>query len=261
MLLITPAEVIRHAFSSRERISPDSIRPLKIDIAQEHFIRPRLGDELFEKMVEGSYPDFVDQYLNPALAHFVRYGLIPELCVEVGDRGALVYSASSGKTQTARSQESTAKQTKDQNGSETFRTTCENQTTTQETTNTTVTYEEHIVANQPGTSTVLDQVEDSESYTNRIQNGTKNNQGEETRESNDESQEVLSNNAESSLDENRSASDEVYRPATGAELRALSVRTLSDAHILLAKAVRYLNRHSADFVEYAPTTLSQNVFF
>lgn len=261
MLLITPAEVIRHAFSPRERISPGSIRPLKIDIAQEHFIRPRLGDQLFDRLVDGQYPEFVERYLNPALAHFVRYGILTELCVEVGDRGALVYSASSDQTQTARNQESQASQTKDQTGSSVVDTTADNLTTLHETTNTTQDVNAQTTTTGISGGSLVDRVERSDDYTNRIANGTQAKTVDEQRSSTDTTKELSSNSSETSVDENRSASGERYRPATGAELRALSVRTLSDAQILLAKAVRYLERNQDEFVEYAPKTWAQNIFF
>lgn len=261
MLLITPAEVIRHAFSPRERISASSIRPLKIDIAQEHFIRPRLGDELFEKLVDGHYTDFTERYINPALAHFVRYGILAELCVEVGDRGALVYSSSSDQTQTARNQESADSQTKEHTDSSVVATTANNLTTLHDTTNTTKEFAGQTTTHGMSGGSLVDRVERYDDYTGRISNGTQNEQVDQQRTATDTAKTLVSGTVEIATDENRSASGERYRPATGAEVRALSVRTLSDAQILLAKAVRHLERRKADFVEYAPRGYANNIFF
>lgn len=91
MLLITPAEVVELAFTPREIISHSSVRHLKIDVAQEHFIRPRFGDALFEKFKEGEHSAFVDGFIKPALAHFVRYGLVDELSIQMSDTGAVIF--------------------------------------------------------------------------------------------------------------------------------------------------------------------------
>lgn len=90
-LLITPSRVIELAFSKLEMISADSIRQSKIDVAQEYFIRPMLGDVLFEQVLLGQHSLFANTFLQPALAHYVRYGIIGELSVQIGDSGAVVY--------------------------------------------------------------------------------------------------------------------------------------------------------------------------
>lgn len=92
-LIITPAKVIELAFAGRETISADSIRLSKIDVAQEYFLRPVLGDTLFEQVLGGDHGLFVENFLQPALAHYVRYGVIGELSVQIGDNGAVVYQS------------------------------------------------------------------------------------------------------------------------------------------------------------------------
>ncbi len=87
MYLIKQNEVLEHAFAPQEQLSAAAIRPARIAIAQERFVRPAFGDRLFQEFVEGAHSVFVDLYLKPALAHYVRYGMIPELAVRVGDRG------------------------------------------------------------------------------------------------------------------------------------------------------------------------------
>lgn len=91
MLLITPSEVLEYAFSTKELISAASIRTSKIDVAQERFIRPKFGDELFEKFMDGEYTIFVDNFVKPALAHYIRYGVVDELSIQLGDNGAVLF--------------------------------------------------------------------------------------------------------------------------------------------------------------------------
>lgn len=91
MLLITPVEVVEHAFMPRENISPQVIRPAKIDIAADHFVRPRFGDELYDKFIEGEYSPFVEEFIKPALAHYVRYGVVDELSIQMSDSGAVLF--------------------------------------------------------------------------------------------------------------------------------------------------------------------------
>ena len=262
MLLITPAEVIRHAFAPRERISPSSIRPIKIDIAQEHFIRPRFGDELFERLTEGAYPDFTERYIAPALAHFVRYGILAELCVEVGDHGALVYSASTDRTETAQTQESTENQTQQRTTASTDSTSADNLSTTHNTTNTNGTEGVHATTTVVGsTGAVQDDRKDVDLYSSRIADGTDRRQVDQERTSNQTASGTTAQTTEAATDTRRSGQAERYRPATASEIRSLSVRALSDAQILLAKAVRYADRRADELAEYTPRTLAQNVFF
>lgn len=87
MNLINPREVISHAFSTRDSVSESSIRAAKITVAQERYIRPAFGDQMFDRMVTGEHSAYVNTYIKPALAHFVRYELIGELALQVGDQG------------------------------------------------------------------------------------------------------------------------------------------------------------------------------
>lgn len=91
MLLITPSEVVEYAFTPREEISPQSIRTVKIDIASDHFVRPRFGDALYDKFTEGEYQPYVEEYLKPAIAHFVRYAIIDELSIQMSQSGAMCF--------------------------------------------------------------------------------------------------------------------------------------------------------------------------
>ncbi len=85
--LITPDEVIKLAFSPTEQIKPSAIVESKIIAAEEKYIRPVLGG-LFEALKEGKYPELLDEYIKPALAYYVRYGVIPDLSLKLNNMGA-----------------------------------------------------------------------------------------------------------------------------------------------------------------------------
>lgn len=107
-LMITPKRVIELAFSGREMISADSIRESKIDVAQEYFLRPVLGELLFQGALCGGHATFVERFLHPALAHYVRYGIISELSVQISDSGAVVYQSEKADNMRNNTQESTS---------------------------------------------------------------------------------------------------------------------------------------------------------
>ena len=86
--LITPAEVLQLAFSTRDQLSAGAIRYPKIMIAQERYIVPALGQELCERLYSTpAYQLFLEDYIRPALAYFVRHGIIEELAFEISDAG------------------------------------------------------------------------------------------------------------------------------------------------------------------------------
>lgn len=87
--LIRPEEVISLAFSLDDPISPNLVRHGRIEIAQLRYIRPAFGNGMYQKMRAGDYDQFVTDYIRPALAHYVRYGVIGELAVRVGEYGVV----------------------------------------------------------------------------------------------------------------------------------------------------------------------------
>lgn len=105
--MITPSEVVEYAFTPREQISPQVILPMKIDIACEHFIRPKFGDELYDKFKEGQYAPFVEEYLKPAIAYYVRYALIDELSIQMSDKGAVLFESEQQESQQTKSSTTT----------------------------------------------------------------------------------------------------------------------------------------------------------
>lgn len=79
-------QVVELAFSAGNSVSPASIKETKIVVAQEKYLRPELGG-LYDAVLDGKYPDLLDNYLRPALAHYVRYAIIPDLSIRLSDKG------------------------------------------------------------------------------------------------------------------------------------------------------------------------------
>lgn len=256
MLLISSQEVIETAFIGREKISPSSIRAIKIDIAQEHFIRPRFGNQMFWAMIEGKYGDFVDLYIKPALAHYVRYGIIDELAVQISDNGAVLYSSTEteqsgnskrevldtieGQKKLVATDEVTARGT--QNGtSEDNSTQIETLEGTQIKEANGITYRDNSMA-----ETVL-----SKSITDSV-TSTDSSQKDSTSTIDDKNSKTTSQ-TDNNLGQLTTLK---LREATSAERRIIISRALSDANILLAKAVRYVESHSDLFELYIPSSRS-----
>lgn len=87
--LITSAVVIERAFRDGEYIAPETIDDTSIVTAQESYIRPMTGDALYEKLLEGLHAEFVEEYLAPPLALYVRYLMAPQLDIRHGQAGTL----------------------------------------------------------------------------------------------------------------------------------------------------------------------------
>ncbi len=118
MQLITTNEVISYAFSRRELVTSSSINLCRIHIAQERYIAPRLGYELYDKICNGEFRDFTDIYIKPALAHYVRYLLIDEIQIQIGDNGCLVFSGHTD--QTDKSEDNISTRVQDRLGNNTY---------------------------------------------------------------------------------------------------------------------------------------------
>lgn len=93
MELLTKEEALQLAFGGNDTVSIRSIREEKIMVAQERFLRPAFGNELYEELESGKHYEFVTEYVKPALAQYVRYQMIPELMVRLSDSGIVLVSA------------------------------------------------------------------------------------------------------------------------------------------------------------------------
>lgn len=111
-LLITSQQVIDLAFAANEKITPVSIKETKIDAAQEKYIRPVLG-KLYDALVAGKYPELLKDYIQPALAYYVRYSSIPDLALKLNDKGAQLYTAEYANSATDKQRAEMRQQAKD----------------------------------------------------------------------------------------------------------------------------------------------------
>lgn len=86
MDLMTKDEVLAFAFSRTINLKkiPDSL----INSVQEKHIRPILGDDFYEAViaVPTSYTALTP-YLEPIIAYFVKYYILPDILIEMSDTG------------------------------------------------------------------------------------------------------------------------------------------------------------------------------
>lgn len=85
-MLITQDKIIDLAFSKVDQITTDAIKSTKIEAAELKYIAPALG-RLYGELCKGRYEELVEGYIAPALAYFVRYEIIPDLSLKVGNAG------------------------------------------------------------------------------------------------------------------------------------------------------------------------------
>ena len=88
ILLISPAEIMEIAFSASEKVRPDLINDIKIDTAQTKFLKPVLG-KLFGRLSDESNTDFVEEYIKPPLAMFVKYLILDDATASIGTMGII----------------------------------------------------------------------------------------------------------------------------------------------------------------------------
>ena len=96
--LITASEVISTAFVD-QNLGTEKIKDEYIEVAQESFLRPILGDDFYDEVLanynESPYTTLITQFKS-ALAYYVKYLALPEVMVHITNKGALMaYSGSS----------------------------------------------------------------------------------------------------------------------------------------------------------------------
>ena len=89
-VMITADEVVALAFGGDAYLDKKKISESVIRAAQRKFVRPVLGAVC--DMTTRPYTTFLDEWVKPALAHYVKWLLLPELLVEVGASGVVVRS-------------------------------------------------------------------------------------------------------------------------------------------------------------------------
>lgn len=97
-LLITPAQVATLAFVAPDFISPEAVPEATILAAQQKFVRPALGDALYDALCRGQYPSLLEEYIVPPLALYVKALMLPSLAVRTGAGGVVEsYGANSAR--------------------------------------------------------------------------------------------------------------------------------------------------------------------
>lgn len=274
MLLITPQEIIDTAFVPTENLDASLVRPTKIDIAQEYFLRPKLGSATFESLVEGANPDFVDQYIKAPLAYFVRYGILEELSVNVDRNGVALRLGGITTTTTTRNDNrndkgnvtTTATQTKSSEQSKTDTTTGETTeidatnkvvsvTTDSDQSNLTNTIVNPASEGLTETIDLRRSVDTDEVVDANIQKNTNNTVETVNKQTDTINSTNTENYDKNSVDESRNQQmqdNSRYQPATAAQIHTLQVRAMADANVLMNKALRYMERNADQFPLYAP---------
>jgi len=87
--LITPARVAAEAFRPPEFLQPDAVGESAIVAAQRRHIRPVLGETLYAALCGGAHPAFVEEYVAPPLALYVKAAMLPALAVQTGAAGVV----------------------------------------------------------------------------------------------------------------------------------------------------------------------------
>jgi hypothetical protein len=85
--LITPAQVARMAFTGPDFITEEAVPAATILAAEQKFVRPVLGGSFCAALLRGAYPEFLTDYLQPALALYVKMLMLPSLAVQTGSAG------------------------------------------------------------------------------------------------------------------------------------------------------------------------------
>ena len=93
--LTSPQEVIDHAFAHGEYVEPSAITPADAAAAEQRYILPVTGRELYECLAQGEYPSLREEYVVPAAAFFTRYMLQPLMDINTGRFGSTVPHSSS----------------------------------------------------------------------------------------------------------------------------------------------------------------------
>lgn len=84
--LITPSEVISIAFPGNSNIREESISDMSIHIAERKHLLAAFGD-LYYQLREPQYNDFVQRYIKPTLAYYVKCEIMPSLAINMSNAG------------------------------------------------------------------------------------------------------------------------------------------------------------------------------
>ncbi len=94
--LITPIEVLHHAFAGTTTLSQSFITEDDIAAAEARYIVPIIGRQLYERLLEGLYPSLRDDYLKTCTALYTRLLLQPRLDLSTASIGTLAPRSEQG---------------------------------------------------------------------------------------------------------------------------------------------------------------------
>ena len=98
--LITNEQVISLAFGDGEYLSPEVILDSDIALAEDRYIVPVVGEELYKELLDGAYTEFCNDFVAPALAMAVRTMIQPALNVRTSQAGLIMHSSARSDTAT-----------------------------------------------------------------------------------------------------------------------------------------------------------------
>jgi hypothetical protein len=96
--LITNEQVISLAFGDGEYLSAEVVLDSDIASAEERYIVPVVGTQLYEALLNGSQKSLLEDYVAPALAMAVRTMIQPALNVRTGQGGLHIPSSARSDT-------------------------------------------------------------------------------------------------------------------------------------------------------------------
>lgn len=94
-LLITSDEIASLAFGGAENVDTQMLSDAVILAVQNKFIKPVLGNKLYDSVLTGRYAELLDVYIKPALAMYVKFAVLPSVSAQVGTLGVVRYSGES----------------------------------------------------------------------------------------------------------------------------------------------------------------------
>lgn len=85
--LITPAQAVALAFADGEYVSPEAVTEADIAAAERRYVVPVIGHKLHQRLTEGAYALFTEEYLAAVVALWTRVLLQPMLDIRTGQCG------------------------------------------------------------------------------------------------------------------------------------------------------------------------------
>ena len=87
--LIEAQRVIAIAYAGSGYIPQEIITQSDIITAQQRYLRPVVGEKLIEALMQGDYTSLYDNYVEPALAHYVKV-VVDAPCSPATNRSLMV---------------------------------------------------------------------------------------------------------------------------------------------------------------------------